>query len=339
MMKSYSILLGDRKMHFKEMGSGPPILLLHASPLSSNFLIPFIQALAPHFTVIAPDTPGYGNSELLSKTPSSLDDYIDNFNLFLMELGIKSCSVYGTATGAQLGIRYALMCPEKIDHLYLDNIAHFTPAEREEILHNYFPDFSPKADGSHLDSIWQVILSMFEYFPWCFPRDENKIHTAKPPLAAYHSIMIEYLRAGKHYDIAYRLAFKHEDINNLKAVKTATSFFHWEGSILGPYMQRIREATLPENIHIIPIPRDTKDRYGIMAKYMQSHANAVSSTLNIHTAKLQEDVQQNLVESIPNHSFPEAQLDGNYWRNAWNALPDFGNLEDKTAALISWAKK
>jgi tRNA (guanine-N1)-methyltransferase len=53
------------------VGSGPPVLLLHPSPQSGAFSLPMARRLAPDFTAIALDTPGYGLSDPLPGAPLS----------------------------------------------------------------------------------------------------------------------------------------------------------------------------------------------------------------------------------------------------------------------------
>src|SRR5690606_14891693 len=54
-----------RRIHYRRAGSGPPLVLLHASPSSSRVQIPLLRAWADDFTVIALDTPGFGLSDPL----------------------------------------------------------------------------------------------------------------------------------------------------------------------------------------------------------------------------------------------------------------------------------
>ena len=47
------------QLHYRELGEGPPVILLHASPLSSAFMLGQLLALAiTGHRAIALDTPG-----------------------------------------------------------------------------------------------------------------------------------------------------------------------------------------------------------------------------------------------------------------------------------------
>ena len=58
--------VGNRRVHYRRAGQGPAIVLLHASPVSSEvFEEVHFPILAKEFTVIAIDTPGQGLSDRL----------------------------------------------------------------------------------------------------------------------------------------------------------------------------------------------------------------------------------------------------------------------------------
>ena len=66
------VTLTDRQVHYRISGDGPPLLLLHQSPTSSAEMATTIEYFADEFTVIAPDTPGFGLSDYKEDTPSAV---------------------------------------------------------------------------------------------------------------------------------------------------------------------------------------------------------------------------------------------------------------------------
>ena len=91
-------------IHYRTAGTGPALVMLHASPMSSAALLPFIGVAAEHATVIAPDTPGYGWSDPLLEPGGDLSGYVAALHTFTERLGLESFSLYGTATGAPRAI-------------------------------------------------------------------------------------------------------------------------------------------------------------------------------------------------------------------------------------------
>ena len=132
-MQSHYFQINHHQLHFRCAGTGPPLILFHASPSSSRMFIPLIEALSAHFFVFAPDTPGYGQSSPLGIAKPGMEDYANFFHQVFEKTGWEKVALYGTATGAQLAIRYALQYPEQISQLYLDNAADFTDEQRKAI--------------------------------------------------------------------------------------------------------------------------------------------------------------------------------------------------------------
>src|SRR5580704_16283069 len=55
------------KLHYLTAGHGPALILLHGYTQTSRMWKPIIPLLAEKFTVIAPDLPGIGDSDIPTK--------------------------------------------------------------------------------------------------------------------------------------------------------------------------------------------------------------------------------------------------------------------------------
>lgn len=102
-------------------GSGPPLLLLHGNPLTHVSWHRVAPDLARHFTVVAPDLRGYGDS---SKPDGGEDHAAYSFramgkdNVELMEsLGFERFQVAGHDRGARVAFRMALDYRQRIERL------------------------------------------------------------------------------------------------------------------------------------------------------------------------------------------------------------------------------
>ena len=62
-------MVDGRRVHYRRAGSGPPLVLLHALGESSYSWTRVLPALATGHTVIAPDLPGFGDSEPVATKP------------------------------------------------------------------------------------------------------------------------------------------------------------------------------------------------------------------------------------------------------------------------------
>lgn len=260
-MKKDFIKVNEVSFFYRKTGNGPLLFLLHPSPRSSKMTEPLMLLLKDSFTVIAPDLPGYGLSDALPERANTLYDYVPYLNSFIKQFTDKPFSLYGTATGAQLAIAYSLINKDKINHLYLDNTAHFTNEQSDEIVQNYFPDFSTKPDGSHLQLIWQHVCDSCLYFPWYEKKEQNRIGKELPPPAVIQQIVTDYLLAGSNYTDAYKAAFLHERAEKVQELKVNTTIFKWAGSPVLQYIEALLQYSLPENIKVVETPANMQERF------------------------------------------------------------------------------
>lgn len=233
--------------HYRSTGSGPRVLVLHPSPMSSAFMVPVMQAIKGHCEVLAPDTPGYGQSEPLPQPGDDLQPYVAWLEALRVALGDEQLVIYGSATGAQIAIAYGLAYPQHVRHLVLDNAVHFEDAERGDIMAHYFPDLAPQADGAHLQTAWAMSRGLFRGFPWY---REPTSPLPEPPLALVQATALAYLVAGPDYARAYKAAFNNERVEILQSVRVPTTVLRWDGSLLKDYADRLDAYAWPAHIQM-----------------------------------------------------------------------------------------
>jgi pimeloyl-ACP methyl ester carboxylesterase len=274
MNRYYIRIQDDIHLHYRSAGSGTPIVLLHPSPRSSKIFEPFGELLAPHFQVIMPDLFGYGQSDSLPIPINNLYDYLPFLKQTFDKLGLTKFALYGSATGAQLAIAYAKTYPNDVSTLFLDNAAEFSEEQRSEILSNYFVDATPKADGSHLENLWEHIKKSLYYFPWYSEKEDDKIRNSPLPenveAEICNDILRDYLQNGNHYADAYKAAFEHEKVENILQLRVPTTIFRWEGSSILKYIDQLLVHSFPENIKVVEISAANRyaEMIGVIKKYL-----------------------------------------------------------------------
>lgn len=243
------------QLHYRMLGDGPPVFLLHSSPLSSAFMMGQLQVLAAAgHRAVALDTPGYGQSDPLPATPQSLTDYAHAFLAGIDAMGridTRRFALYGTATGAQLALALARLAPQRITRLVLDNCALFTDAQVADWEPRYFPDLTPRADGSHMTKVWEVARRQFVSFPWFSEAPEHRLDRPPVPLAVVQSMANHFLLATPGYDAAYRLAFHAENARSFQGLVVPTVLIDWEGSIVHREVQALVAEGLPFCVRVV----------------------------------------------------------------------------------------
>jgi pimeloyl-ACP methyl ester carboxylesterase len=109
--------------HLFEAGSptAPPLIYLHGTNLG-NLWLDYHNALAQHFHIFAPDTPGFG----LTARPDwmrDMSDYILYFRDLLDTLGLDKPNIVGHSLGGWMAAELAVWYPERVSKLVLSNAA------------------------------------------------------------------------------------------------------------------------------------------------------------------------------------------------------------------------
>jgi pimeloyl-ACP methyl ester carboxylesterase len=110
---------------YREAGpeDAPTIVLLHGFPSSSREFDMLIPLLATRYHLIAPDFPGFGQSE--APPPSSYSYTFDHLaqttNGLLEQLGIRHYTLFLHDYGGPVGFRIMLAHPERVQALVVQN--------------------------------------------------------------------------------------------------------------------------------------------------------------------------------------------------------------------------
>ena len=124
-IKYQTIEIQGVDIFYREAGSrdSPSIVLLHGFPTSSHMYRNLMKELSSDFHLIAPDYPGFGNSEQPSMQDFeySFDNLADVMDEFLNKLEVQRYSLYLMDYGAPVGFRIAAKHPERVNSLIVQN--------------------------------------------------------------------------------------------------------------------------------------------------------------------------------------------------------------------------
>ncbi|MGP8233223.1 MAG: alpha/beta fold hydrolase [Methylovirgula sp.] len=110
---------------YREAGpkDAPTIVLLHGYPSSSRMFESLIPLLAVRYHLIAPDYPGFGQSDAPppSRYAYTFDHLAETINALLEQIGIDRYSFYLQDYGGPVGFRIMLAHPERLRALVIQN--------------------------------------------------------------------------------------------------------------------------------------------------------------------------------------------------------------------------
>jgi pimeloyl-ACP methyl ester carboxylesterase len=215
--------VGERPVHYRIAGDGPPVLLLHQSPRNSAELVPLMRILARHFLVIAPDTPGYGKSGPVtpSHTEPNIDVFADAVISLLDVLGLKRAALFGSHTGAIIAVRVASRHPERISALVANGILMTTPEERRDNAERYLPPLVPQWDGGHLVWLWSRLRDQLVYYPWYRHDPATRIYWPQS-LEETDAAAVDLIESGDEYRGAYGAVLAYDIADDLASLELPT---------------------------------------------------------------------------------------------------------------------
>jgi pimeloyl-ACP methyl ester carboxylesterase len=111
-----------RNIFYREAGAReqPKLLLLHGFPTSGHMFRDLIPLLADRAHIVAPDLPGFGNSDMPDKA-NTFDRIAETIDRFTEVVGFSRYAVYVFDYGAPTGFRLAVKHPDRITAIISQN--------------------------------------------------------------------------------------------------------------------------------------------------------------------------------------------------------------------------
>jgi len=214
--------VGGVNLHYLTAGRGTPLILLHGYAETSRMWRPIIPALAERFTVLAPDLPGIGDSDIPADGLDMKSAAVRIHDL-AKSLGVQKAEVVGHDIGLMVAYAYAAQFPTEVTRLVLmDAFLPGVPGweavyNNPDIWHFRFNGPTPEALVQGRERIY------FQYF-W---NDLAADKTRSLPQADREAYLAAYSRPGRmHAGWAYFVSFLRRQVVGRSAGTTSQAGCH-----------------------------------------------------------------------------------------------------------------
>jgi haloacetate dehalogenase len=256
---------GSVRIHYRRMGQGRALVLLHGYPQTGHMWRKVMPALAERFTVVAPDLRGYGDSD---KPRSGYDKrtMAGDIATLIRDLGLSPVALVGHDRGARVAHRFALDHPSLLTHLVLLDIAP-----------TY--DIFANTDQHSARRGWHWFFHQLPDLPEALTAGREDVYlrffyrsAAWNPAAIEEEAIQEYLRcfrqpgamraAFEDYRAGATVDLEHDGADRDRKVKAATLVL-WGGAgrapqapdmvaIWKPRCEQVEGRVVPDSGHFIP---------------------------------------------------------------------------------------
>jgi hypothetical protein len=124
------VVIDGVRLHYRDEGQGPVVVLLHANYASLFMWDPWVRALEDRYRVIRIDLPAHGLTGPDPRGDYTLEHMQRIFEGFVAERGLARFTVAGTSLGGTIAMRYAALHPERIERLVLLSPGSLEPRVR-----------------------------------------------------------------------------------------------------------------------------------------------------------------------------------------------------------------
>lgn len=224
------------QLHYRACGqsSRPPLVLLHQTPSTSAMYEKLMLALAEDYWLIAPDTPGFGQSAPLPE-PASINGYANILLAGLAALNIHECFLFGHHTGASVAVQIAFNRPQFVSKLALSGPPLLTK-EQITFFQNSLPALALDEDGRLLQTMYQHFSQKDATLPEAIKLRET----------------LSALAARDHYQAAYQAVFDHDFAGQLGALTGPILLMAGEYDSLIACLEPSYRLAPQADMHVIP---------------------------------------------------------------------------------------
>ena len=200
----HSRKIGDHRWTYLEAGQGPLIVLVHGFTGSKENWLSVMRRLAKTHHVIAPDLPGWGESERQASAGYGPSAQVERLALFLKAQNEKPVLLVGHSMGGQIVGLLAARHPELVDRILLMSAAGVKFGENEfgrEVIAGRNP-FEVKS-RAELHRYLGIVFTDPPFVPW--PADEAMVRRRRLDVAFEQKILDSIGRGPESFSLESEL--------------------------------------------------------------------------------------------------------------------------------------
>lgn len=130
-------VVGGFDIAYLQGGNGEPLLLVHGFGADKDNFTRVAGYLTPHYRVIIPDLPGFGDSSKPDNVGYSVAVQVERVRAFAQHLGLQRFHLGGSSMGGAIATAYAAKYPAEVASLWLLAPAGTAAAQDSELRRHF----------------------------------------------------------------------------------------------------------------------------------------------------------------------------------------------------------
>lgn len=170
---------------YLEGGQGEVLVLVHGFGGDKDNFTRMARFLTPHFRVIQPDLPGFGDATRDPSARYRMVDQVERLHAFFQALGVQKMTLGGNSMGGFIACEYAARHPEQVKAVWLLDAAGTAAAHDSPMLRHYLATGDSPLLVKTQSDVAQLIRSTMArppYFPGFLKRTLGARAVADYPL-------------------------------------------------------------------------------------------------------------------------------------------------------------
>jgi pimeloyl-ACP methyl ester carboxylesterase len=185
-------------------------------------------------------------------------------------LKLEKVDIYGSHTGANIGLEVAIAHPDRVRKLIFDGVALFDPDLAADMLKNYAPKITPQENGEHLIWAWNFMRDMGLYFPHYKKDSEHYLGKEPWPASTLHNGVMEVMKAMDHYHKGYNAVFRHKTHERLPLLKTPTFCMAHEADPLHVSVEEAAALVTGAIHQVLPFSSGDREKTNAIVKFLDT---------------------------------------------------------------------